>query len=257
MNRKQLGKALCSGRNVYGTLVTAHTPHWVPIICSLGLDFVFIDTEHTPMDRITLGWMCRTYAAHNLSPLVRIPTIDMGLVRPAIDAGAAGVIVPYIERPEDVRQLVAAVRNRPIQGKKLRQIIESESVSEGLQSYIDSFNEDIIIIANIESVEAVNNLKQIVSIPGLNAVLVGPHDLSISMNIPEQYDSAQFDEQVRRILHIGRQAGIGAGIHFAGDFQQQIEWTKAGANFVLYSSDKDIVQKYLRRDIAAIREAVE
>lgn len=149
MSGKELRKALRSGRNVYGTLVTAHTPRWVPIICSLGLDFVFIDTEHVPMDRITLGWMCRTYAAHNLAPLVRIPTIDMGLVRPAIDAGAAGVIVPYIEQPEDVRQLVHAVRYRPVQGKRLERIIKGEAVSEGLQSFVDSFNEGHIVIANI------------------------------------------------------------------------------------------------------------
>ena len=73
------------------------------------LDFVFIDTEHTPIDRTTLAWMCKAYAGINAPTIVRIPTIDPNQATQVIDAGAAGVIAPYIETPEQGKRLSAKV----------------------------------------------------------------------------------------------------------------------------------------------------
>jgi len=74
MTGRQLSRALRSGKRVYGTLIVSHSPRWLDVIGKLGLDFVFIDTEHIAIDRIELSWMCNAYRAIGIAPIVRIPS---------------------------------------------------------------------------------------------------------------------------------------------------------------------------------------
>src|ERR1041384_6156770 len=109
MNSTQLRAAIRGGNRAYGTLIVADSPRWPAQVVQIGLDFVFIDTEHIAIDRKELSWMCQTYAALGLPPLVRIPSPDPFAATIALDAGAAGVVAPYIETTEQVRALRGAV----------------------------------------------------------------------------------------------------------------------------------------------------
>ena len=102
---------------LYGTLIVSPSPHWVPVVASLGLDFVFIDTEHIPLDREKLAWMCQAYHAVGLPPIVRITSPDPYEACVALDGGAVGIVAPYVETPEQVRELVGAVKKRPLKGR--------------------------------------------------------------------------------------------------------------------------------------------
>jgi hypothetical protein len=108
----------CADR-LYGTLIVSPSPHWVPVVASLGLDFVFIDTEHIPLDREKLAWMCQAYHAVGLPPIVRITSPDPYEACVALDGGAVGIVAPYVETPEQVRELVGAVKKRPLKGRTL------------------------------------------------------------------------------------------------------------------------------------------
>ena len=257
MNGEELRKALHEGERVYGTAVLSTAPHWVPVIRSLGLDFVFIDNEHTPIDRQTCAWMVQAFEASGIAALVRIPNADPDLVRAPLDSGASGIVAPYVEEAENVRRLAAAIRLRPLKGRRLRSVMEGEALPAELDKYLDRFNKDKVLIANIESLAAIENLDEIVRVPGLDAVLIGPHDLTVSMGQPEQYDAPEFDEKVRDIIRRARDAGIGAGGHFWHSLEKEIGWIKAGANLILHAGDFHAVQYGLRREFDAIRSAVE
>ena len=123
MNGTELGHALRNGRRAYGTLIVSPSPSWPNLVATIGLDFVFIDTEHIPIDRHDLSWMCRTYRAMNIAPVVRIPSPDPYQACTVLDGGACGVVAPYIESAEQVQKLVGAVKLRPIKGRKLNQIL--------------------------------------------------------------------------------------------------------------------------------------
>ena len=110
MTGKEVRQALLRGDSVYGTAVLSTSPLWPGFIKSTGIDFVFIDTEHTPIERHTLSWICHTYRALGLPPMVRIPEPDPYQACMVLDGGACGVLAPYIETPEQVRALVGAVR---------------------------------------------------------------------------------------------------------------------------------------------------
>ena len=130
MKGQDLRKALRSGQRVYGTLIVANSPRWpADAVAHLGLDFVFIDSEHVPLDRGQLSWMCRTYAAMGIAPIVRIPSPDPYWATMVVDGGAQGVIAPYLERPEQARQVGSAIKLRPLRGQRLERAASGRSRS--------------------------------------------------------------------------------------------------------------------------------
>ncbi len=103
LGRDIRAKLKSKGDVVFGTCITSTCPHMAPAVRSIpGLDFVFIDTEHVPINRTTLSWMCRAYRALGLPPLVRIPTYDPQDICAVLDGGACGILCPYVETVEQV-----------------------------------------------------------------------------------------------------------------------------------------------------------
>lgn len=257
MNGKQLGEALRNGKRVYGTLVVSTSPRWADEVGKLGLDFVFIDTEHMPIERETLSWMCHTYRAMNLAPIVRIPSPDPYEACVALDGGACGIIVPYVETVEQVKALRGAVKLRPLKGQKLQEILDGKrEMEQELADYVAARNEENVLIINIESKPAVDALDELISVPQLDAVLIGPHDLSCNFDIPEKYRDPLFDQTVRTVAKKARAAGVGAGIHYFWGIDQEIDWCKDGINMLIHSSDMVLFAGTMRNDLKEIKKAI-
>ena len=250
-------EALRSGKRVYGTSILAHSPLWPDAVSRCGADFVFIDNEHTPGDRVELAWMTRLYAAKGITPIVRVPKADPNLACQMLDAGAAGIIAPYVESAEEVLALTGATRWRPLKGKRLETALADPSELEPeLRRYVEQRNAASTLIVNIESVPAMDQLDAIVAVPGLDAVLIGPHDLSCSLGVPEQYDHPKFEAAVLDIIQRSRRAGIGAGIHFWKGVEHELRWANAGANLILHSNDISLFTDGLSADFTRMRHAL-
>lgn len=252
---KSIRAALRSGKVVYSTAAIAVSPLWPRVLSTAGIDFVFVDSEHTAHGRDTLAWLCRSYSSVNLPTVVRIPEPDPFHAAMVLDGGAAGFIAPYIESAEQVKQLTAVARFRPLKGVRAQAALDDpKSLEPELQSYLEQRNASTLFIANIESVPAIENLDEILQVGSLDAVLIGPHDLSCSLGIPEQYDHPRFDEAVRTIFRKARQHGVGAGIHFWTDIDQEVRWAQeAGANLLMHSSDLNLLQEALTNQIGYLR----
>ena len=132
MTPSQLSAALHEGRYVFCTLTVAASPRYPDVLRGSGVDFVFIDTEHTALDRIALSWMCQTFSAMGIPPIVRIPAPDPYAATMVLDGGAAGVIAPYVETAQQVRDRVGPFKDRPIRGKKLDGILAGEPIEPEL-----------------------------------------------------------------------------------------------------------------------------
>lgn len=258
MDGKRLGDALRAGRRVYGTCVVSTSPHWPETVRACGLDFVFLDTEHIALGRADLAWMCRAYKALDLAPVVRIPAPDPYQATMVLDGGAGGVLVPYVETPDQVRRLKGAAKLRPLKGKRLEEALAGRASLEAeLQTYLAERNASTVLMINIESVPAIERLDEILEVGGVDAVVVGPHDLTCSLGIPEQYHHPRFEAAVRRIIEISRRRGAGVGVHaFWDSLEQQIEWARLGANLVLHSADLHLFRKTLVAELGRIREAL-
>lgn len=253
----KLKQKLNSGQNIYGTCILSTSPIWSKVVKGTGLDFVFLDTEHVPLDRTELTFLCQVYNAHGMSPIVRIPSPDPYAACMAKDAGAVGVLAPYMENIGQVQQMVGATKYRPLKGERLENILTGkEELSPVLKSYLDNFNQDSLCLINIESTIAVQRLDALLSVPGLDGIVIGPHDLSINMGLPEQYDHHDFEKTVKEIIHKARAKGLAAGIHFPAHPEYQIKWVKEGANIVLHSSDMRLFSQKLSEDLSNIKKAV-
>lgn len=251
-----LKEALRAGKRVYGTCVVSPSPLWPAMIASTGLDFVFIDTEHIPLERAEVAWMCQTFSARGLAPIVRIPLPDPYEACKVLDGGASGVVAPYLERVEDVQRLRGAVKYRPLKGQRLEQVLDGETLDDTLDGYLGGYAADKLMVVNIESVPAIEALDDILSVQDIDALLVGPHDLSISLGIPEQYQDPRFTKAITTIIDKGRAKGVGVGFHYSFGIQDAIAWAKAGANFIVHSTDIFLVRNALRADLDQFREAL-
>jgi len=256
MDGKQLIKALRAGDMVYGTAIYSPSPIWPRIVKNLDLDMVFIDTEHTPHDRMTTSWLCASYSALNLAPVVRIPEPDPYLAQMVLDGGAHGVIAPYVESVEQVKAMSGAVKFGPLKGEVLKAYLDGEGDLEPeVLDYLEKRNTHKALFINVESQPALDRLDEIASIPYVDCLLVGPHDLSINLGIPEEYDHPRFSEAIHHIINTARKHNIGMGVH-NNSTDQQIEWVKAGMNLVMYSSDISAFNRALTAEFKTIREGI-
>lgn len=247
---------LRNGQNVYGTAFTSIAPSWPIMLRNAGLDFAFIDTEHISMNRADMARLCQLFFAYGITPVVRIPSPDPYLACQAIDAGAKGVIAPYLESASQILDLVGATKFKPLKGEVLKKYLSGEPLPPALKNYIDTFNEGNICIANIESVPAMERLDQLLSVPGLDAVFIGPHDLSVNLGLPEQYDHPEFVKAVKQIIHTTRKKGLAIGIHFSLEPERQVYWAKEGANIIIHSFDIALFSQKLNHDFQIIRQGV-
>ena len=252
-----LKQKLNNNQNIYGTCILSTSPIWSKVVKGAGLDFVFLDTEHVPLDRTELTFLCQVYSAHGMAPIVRISSPDPYAACMAKDAGAVGVLAPYIENIGQVQQIVGATKYRPLKGERLQNVLTGkEELSTVLKSYLQNFNQDSLCLINIESTIAVERLDELLDVSGLDGIVIGPHDLSINMGLPEQYDHPDFEKTVKEIIHRARAKGLAAGIHFPAHSEYQIKYVKEGANIVLHSSDMRLFSQKLSEDLSNIKKAV-
>lgn len=256
MTGEELAQRLRNGRRVYGTLIVSPSPHWPSAVKGTGVDFVFIDTEHIAIDRVTLAWMCQTYRALHLPPVVRIPSPDPYEACKVLDGGAIGVLAPYIESPEQVRVLVGAVKKRPLKGDYLTRTLDGDPLPPELHEYIEARNANHVLLINIESAPAIARLDEILAVEGVDGVQLGPHDLSCSLGVPEQYDHPVFLDAVSDIIQRCRAHSLGVGVHFWAGIEQELMWAQQGANLIMHSGDITLFTQTLAADLRRFRAAL-
>jgi len=143
---------------------------------------------------------------------------------------------------------------RPLKGQRLNDSLAGEPLPGNLADYAPGFNENNLLIINIESVPAVENLDRILDVPGIDSVLIGPHDLSCNLGKPEQYDDPIFLETAETIFTKARAKGIGAGIHAWGDPASQTRFVNMGANLLIHKADIIFFKNGIRDELTEILE---
>jgi 4-hydroxy-2-oxoheptanedioate aldolase len=246
---------LKGGQRVYIThVVSLGNPVAAAITTQLQLDGVFICTEHMPIDRTEVSTMCQVYAAAGIAPIVRISYPCPRLAAMALDGGAQGIVAPYVETADEVKALVGAVRYRPIKGEILNGILDgSIQPGEKLQSFWQRFNRNNFLIIGVESVPAIRRLEELISIDGVDGVFLGPHDITCSMGIPEEYGHPDFIRTVVDVIHRCRKAGVGVGIQVDLASPANQAFLDAGMNLMFHLSDLIKMRNVMNAELAALR----
>ena len=258
MRGELVRERLHNGERVYGTHVCSLTnPRTAQIQATLEYDFVFICNEHMPIGRSETAMICQFYTAHGISPIVRIPSIDPYAASMALDGGAQGIVVPYLETVQEAKEMVGAIKYRPIKGKMLRDILSgARTPTPKTVDFLNRFNRDHYLIIGIESVAAYENLDALLAVDGVDGVFMGPHDLTVSLEIPEEYDHPDFRRLVVDVVRRCRAARKGVGIHYSQRTPKERwhELLDEGMNWILYGADINQIVTGMRADLGAFRE---
>ncbi len=255
MNGAELKAILQSGGRVFGTMISlSRNPKWIPFMDGVGLDYVVIDTEHGDRSRGELGDFLTMFNTTNVVPIVRIPIPDSHYVTMAIDAGAQGVLAPYCETVEQVKNVVAATKWRPLKGEAARKVIDTgEHPSPESKAYLENRNLNNIAIIGIESVAGVDNLENILQVPGIDGIFVGPNDMSIQLGVPDMYDEEVYRTTVKRVIDTAEAHGLPTLVHHQSPELSKY-WIGQGARFVLHGTDRRALVEGFRADFTLLRE---
>jgi 2-keto-3-deoxy-L-rhamnonate aldolase RhmA len=154
---------------------------------------------------------------------------------------------------EQLRRLAAAAKHRPLKGEALERLLaDGEWPSDKTRAAVEAKCANTLFVPMIESVRAVENLDAICSIPGVDAVFVGPNDLTNTMGIPEQRDNPAFVETIQRIIDVAAKHGVAAGAHFS-KLEHARRLIRQGGRFIPFSSDARLIQAGVPTFLAALR----
>jgi 2-dehydro-3-deoxyglucarate aldolase/4-hydroxy-2-oxoheptanedioate aldolase len=209
-----LRERLTQDEPLIGSLVTMPSPDVAEIMASVGFDYLWIETEHAPMDFVhaqsliqAVGGRCPT--------LVRIPDKKEVWVKKALDVGCDGIVVPQIRSAEEARQIVAWSLYPP-EGRRSVGVSRAHGYGMGFQDYVDRANDELVIVLQAEHADVVENITSIVQVKGIDTVLIGPFDLSGSLGVLGETDHPHVLEAIETIRRHCQAAGMPLGI-FAPD----------------------------------------
>jgi 4-hydroxy-2-oxoheptanedioate aldolase len=210
MRENRLRRIWSEGRTATGLLVVIPSAYSAEVLAHQGWDFLFVDMQHGAIDERAATDMLTAISTTDTTPLVRVRGLDPGMVGKMLDVGAYGIICPMIDTAEEARRFVAACRYPP-HGNRSWGPFRARLYGD----YLEHANETVLTIAMIETREALENLEEIVAVPGLDAVYVGPSDLSFALGLTPKFDQEEepFLEVVERIAEAAGRHGVVAGIH--------------------------------------------
>ena len=208
----QVKQVLQSGKTAIGT--TASPSSETRFLAGSGFDFLLFDTQHSPTEIKQLGPAIGAMRGRAASPIVRVGENHADQICYALDAGARGIIVPMVNTPDQAANMVSYCRY-PFAGVRSSAGMRGEwGEFKDYRAYMDAVNDQVLIAPMIETMEGMDNLDEIIKVPGIDVLLVGPSDLSINLDVPLDYTSATYKDALTRIGSACKDAGIAAGMFF-------------------------------------------
>lgn len=232
-----LRKRLREGESIFGQIVLEFfTPGIGPILDAAGLDFVLYDMEHGRLDSALLETMIASCRGSQIVPLVRVPDLNYAPLSRVLDLGARGVMVPRVETREQAETIVRALKYAPQGCRGVATGVAHDLYRMGGPEFFSQCNEDTLVILQIESVLALQNLEAIASTPGVDALWVGQYDLTVSMELPEQFDHPRVNQAMDDIVAACRAHNIAAAF-MAPTPTSAAHWISKGFRMLGLGSD--------------------
>ncbi len=243
MFKNRTKELLHKGQCAVGIMVAeVRSPGIAVMLATAGFDFFVIDMEHSAFNLETVEDMCLAAKGTGITPIVRVPTRFgyHNLARP-LDCGAEGLLVPQVETKEEAEDIVKATRYHPLGQRGMALCRAHNRFARGNpQELMKCNNEETLLVFQIESKTAIEHLEELLTVPGVDAVLVGPNDLSQSLGIPGNTKHPLVEEYIDLLLEKCHKARIPAGIHLRNP-EALHPWIAKGMKILMCSSDIDLI----------------
>ncbi len=254
MRLNRLRAMLQSGRFATGMMIQeVRSPAIAIILAQAGFDFAFIDMEHGRFDLESTANVIQALRLAGLTPLVRVPDGEYHLIARVLDAGAEGVMVPRIETREQVENLVRSVRFPP-EGKRGLSATKGHNEFQPADpwEFTRFMNRENLVILQIERKEAVEDIDALLDVPGVDGVVIGPNDLSLSLGASKAVDDPQMQQAIGRVFEAAQARGMFTGIHAGLDWIAA--WRPRGMNLLACSTDLEMLNTSCKRLAADLKK---
>ena len=245
---------LLSGEKTIGSWLTMPSLAISELMAKVGFDWLTIDLEHSSLSIEQAGEMIRIIDLAGVSPLVRLTSNDGNQIKRVMDSGAHGIIVPMVNTKGDAEQAVSSVYYPP-KGIRGVGLARAQDYGIGFHEYRDWLEENAIIIVQIEHIDAVNNLKDILSVDGVDGYIIGPYDLSASLGVSGEFDHSSMIEAMNEIYRVATTLGKYGGIHIVEpDTDLLKQSVLEGFTFLAYSVDFRMLDVSARIGMKSFKE---
>lgn len=250
MRENLLRKKWASGQPTLGGWLMLPSSNSAEIMAHAGFDWLCVDMQHGLIDYPQMVAMLQGISATDVTPLVRVPWNEPGIIGKSLDAGARGVIIPMVNTREDAQSAVASCRYAPAGRRSFGPLRASTHYGS---DYYSRANDDVLCIVMVETRQAVEDVDKILSVPGVDAVYVGPADLSVTLGLqpaPDQTDAA-FNDALKRICDSCQRNKIVPGI--AGNSATAPKRIEQGFLLVEVASDAGLLSRGAAHALQQVR----
>ncbi len=242
-----------AGKPTLGVVMTIPSPLAAETLAGKGFDWMWIDMEHSPIDLETADRMIQAIQGTGTVPIIRVAWNHHWLVKPLLDMGAKGIIIPWINSKQEAVDAVQALRYPPEGVRGVGASVAARRWGLPTSEYLKVANNEIIAILQIENIEAVNNIGEILTVPGIDVIFVGPNDLASSMGLLGQPTHPRVEEAIQKVLAATKKAKIPVGIlGFSPDAANKR--IQQGFQFIAVASDGSLLSSGAKGILGQIKK---
>jgi 2-keto-3-deoxy-L-rhamnonate aldolase RhmA len=254
MQTNRVKQGLAAGKLQLGvSLWQLRSPEIARVYAAVGFDWIFLDTEHGGFDIETVQDICRVANLVNIAPIVRVTDVQYPLIARALDCGAQGIIFPRVESPELLERAVSWTRFPPKGARGFG--LAGPQTGYGAHTMgevIDHMNANTLVVLQIETVRAFEARNELLSVAGIDAVLIGPADLSVSLGVPGEFQHPRMVETIEAIRDSCVRFGVAPGLHARWSALAKF-WRDRGMLFLSCSNEVALLQERASAVIAELR----
>ena len=235
MTNRVLSK-ISRGEVTLGVWITISHPEVVEILSNLPFDWFMFDMEHAPLTIRDIEVLLMPLRGSDIVPLVRVPWNDFVVIKQVLDLGVQGVLIPWVNTREEAEKAVKAMKYPP---EGIRGVGPRRCIMYGfydIKRYYEEWNKNFILLVQIETMEALKNVKEIASVKDVSGTFIGPNDLSASLGIFRDFKNPKYVEAISKVLRATKSIGKIAGIMTLTP-DDALEKIEMGFNFIALSHD--------------------
>ena len=249
----QLKSQLSQGELTIGSWITLGHPAIAEIMAAAGFDWLVLDMEHSVLELSEIQTLIQVLDGQQCPAIVRLTSNHPDQIKRVMDAGATGVMVPMVKSAADAKAAVQSVYYPP-RGQRGVGLARAQGYGARFQQYRGWLENNAVIVAMIEHVDAVKAIDAILAVDGIDAYIIGPYDLSGSMGRPGELDHPEVQSAIAQVLEAGQRSGKPGGIHVIEPNQDELRRRiAAGFNFLGYGLDIRILDSLCRSHMQNIR----
>lgn len=251
----KLKRKLKAGGAVLGAWLSLNDPVAAELLARSGFDFLLIDTEHGAWSLVALQTTLMAFNGTDTVPIVRVPWNDHVHIKQALDIGVEGILAPMVRTVAECRELVRACRYPPVGGRGFGPR-RASNYYRNIDNYVAAANEALFVMPQIEDIATLDVLDEYLAVPGIDAVAIGPNDLSGTTGLFRQHRHPTNKGALDTIIARAQAAGVPVCLGVNSRPEEQRELVARGVRVLLATSDLELLASGARQSIEANRRAI-